>query len=198
VYLCLQTVSNKRFFINYYYDFIMKSDQSLNIDNLDRKILSILTKNARIPFLEVARKCNVSGAAIHQRVQRLTKIGIISGSRFIVEPKKLGYHTCAYIGIFLDNAALFNDVSDRLLKISEITQCHYTTGQYAMFVKVYAKDNEHLRQVLADKIQAINGIMRTETFISLEVMVDRQLPVIEESIEGSDFGRRKNRKPSEK
>ena len=159
----------------------MKTENSSNIDSLDRKILSILTKNARIPFLEVARECNVSGAAIHQRVQRLTKLGIISGSQFTIEPKKLGYHTCAYIGIFLDNAAMFNDVADQLMRISEITQCHYTTGQYAMFVKVYAKDNEHLRKVLADKIQSIAGIMRTETFISLEVMTDRQLPVIEES-----------------
>jgi Lrp/AsnC family transcriptional regulator for asnA, asnC and gidA len=161
----------------------MKSDNNSNIDSLDRKILSILTRNARIPFLEVARECHVSGAAIHQRVQRLTKLGIISGSQFMVDPKKLGYHTCAYIGIFLDNAALFNEVSERLLKVAEITQCHYTTGQYAMFVKVYAKDNEHLRKVLADKIQSITGIMRTETFISLEVMVDRQLPIIEETSE---------------
>lgn len=169
----------------------MKSDHTSNIDSLDRKILSILTKNARIPFLEVARECNVSGAAIHQRVQRLTKLGIIAGSQFMVDPKKLGYHTCAYIGVFLDNAALFNDVSDRLLKIAEITQCHYTTGQYAMFVKVYAKDNEHLRKVLADKIQSINGIMRTETFISLEVMVDRQLPIIEETTEEMQVRRKK-------
>jgi Lrp/AsnC family transcriptional regulator for asnA, asnC and gidA len=159
----------------------MKSDNDLQIDSLDRKILSILTQNARMPFLEVARECNVSGAAIHQRVQRLTKLGIISGSEFIVDPKKLGYHTCAYVGIYLDNAALFNDVSARLLKISEITQCHYTTGQYAMFLKVYAKDNDDLRRVLADKIQSIEGIMRTETFISLDVMVNRQLPVFNES-----------------
>ncbi len=163
----------------------MKSNSDHNIDHLDRKILAILTKNARIPFLEVARECNVSGAAIHQRVQRLSKAGIISGSQFNIEPKKLGYHTCAYIGIFLDNAALFTDVSDRLMRIPEITQCHYTTGQYAMFVKVHAKDNEHLRKVLADKIQSINGIMRTETFISLEVMIDRQLPIIEEAVEFS-------------
>jgi Lrp/AsnC family transcriptional regulator for asnA, asnC and gidA len=158
----------------------MKPDANNQIDSLDRKILSILTKNARMPFLEVARECNVSGAAIHQRVQRLTKLGIISGSQFLVEPKKLGYHTCAYVGIFLDNAALFNDVSERLLKIPEITQCHYTTGQYAMFLKVYTRDNDHLRKVLAEKIQSINGIMRTETFISLDVMVSRQLPLIEE------------------
>jgi Lrp/AsnC family transcriptional regulator for asnA, asnC and gidA len=170
----------------------MKFDANLHIDKLDRKILAILTKNARIPFLEVARECNVSGAAIHQRVQRLIKTGVISGSQFVVEPKKLGYHTCAYIGIFLDNATFFNDVSDKLLKVPEITQCHYTTGQYAMFVKVYAKDNEHLRKVLAEKIQAINGIMRTETFISLEVMVDRQLPVLEDVEEEMNYEKKQN------
>lgn len=157
----------------------MRNDNNYQIDELDKKILSILTKNARIPFLEVARECDVSGAAIHQRVQRLTKQGIISGSQFNIEPKKLGYYTCAYIGIFLDNAAMFTDVSDRLMAIQEIVQCHYTTGQYSMFLKVYTKDNEHLRRVLADKVQAIPGIMRTETFISLEVLVDRQLPIIE-------------------
>jgi Lrp/AsnC family transcriptional regulator for asnA, asnC and gidA len=157
----------------------MKSENNYNIDELDKKILSILTQNARIPFLEVARECDVSGAAIHQRVQRLSKMGIISGSQFNIDPKKLSFNTCAYVGVFLDNAAMFHDVSARLVKIPEIVQCHYTTGQYSMFVKVYTKDNEHLRKVLADKIQAIPGIMRTETFISLEVLVDRQLPILE-------------------
>ncbi len=156
---------------------------NFQIDNLDRKILSILLKDARIPFLEVARECDVSGAAIHQRVQRLIRLGIISGSQFNLEPKKLGYHTCAYIGIYLDNASLFNDVSEKLFKVREIVECHYTTGQYAMFIKVYAKDNEHLRKVLADKIQSIKGILRTETFISLDVLVDRQLPVNEEEMD---------------
>jgi Lrp/AsnC family transcriptional regulator for asnA, asnC and gidA len=157
----------------------MKNEHFYHIDELDKKILSILTLNARIPFLEVARECDVSGAAIHQRVQRLTKMGIISGSQFNIDPKRLGFNTCAYIGVFLDNAAMFHEVSARLTQIPEIIQCHYTTGQYSMFVKVYTRDNEHLRKVLADKIQAITGIMRTETFISLEVLVDRQLPVME-------------------
>ncbi len=152
---------------------------NFQIDSLDRKILSILTKDARTPFLEVARECNVSGAAIHQRVQRLIRLGVISGSQLILEPKKLGYHTCAYIGIFLENASLFKDVSEKLIKIPEITQCHYTTGQYSMFIKVYTRDNEHLKHILADKIQAIEGISRTETFISLDVVVNRQLPVME-------------------
>lgn len=174
------TICNVKLVFKFHLPFIaMKNENNYQIDELDKKILSILTKNARIPFLEVARDCGVSGAAIHQRVQRLSKLGIISGSQFNIEPKKLGYNTCAYIGIFLDNAAMFNDVSESLTNISEIIQCHYTTGQYSMFVKVYTKDNEHLRRVLADKIQAIPGIMRTETFISLEVLVDRQLPVLE-------------------
>ncbi|MBN2612211.1 MAG: Lrp/AsnC ligand binding domain-containing protein [Bacteroidales bacterium] len=152
---------------------------NFQIDSLDRKILEMLIKDARVPFLEVARECGVSGAAIHQRVQRLVRLGIISGSQFNLEPKKLGYYTCAYIGIYLDNAGLFNDVSEKLVQIPEIVQCHYTTGQYSMFLKVFAKDNEHLKKILADKIQAIKGISRTETFISLDVLVDRQLPVAE-------------------
>ena len=153
---------------------------SFQIDSLDRRILSILTKNARAPFLEVARACNISGAAVHQRVQRLIQLGIISGSQFNVDPKKLGYKTCAFIGIFLDNAALFNSVSEKLIRIPEITQCHYITGEYAMFLVVYTRDNDHLRAVLADKIQAIKGVARTETFISLNVLIDRQMPVLEE------------------
>jgi len=153
---------------------------SFQIDSLDKKILSILTKNARIPFLEVARACNISGAAVHQRVQRLIKLGIITGSQFNVDPKMLGFKTCAFVGIFLDNAALFNSVSEKLIKIPEITQCHYITGQWAMFVEVYSRDNEHLRIILADKIQSITGVSRTETFISLDVLIDRQMPFLED------------------
>jgi Lrp/AsnC family transcriptional regulator for asnA, asnC and gidA len=152
---------------------------SFQIDSLDKKILSILTKNARIPFLEVARACNISGAAVHQRVQRLIKLGIITGSQFNVDPKMLGFKTCAFVGIFLDNAALFNSVSEKLIKIPEITQCHYITGQWAMFVEVYSRDNEHLRIILADKIQSITGVSRTETFISLDVLIDRQMPFLD-------------------
>jgi Lrp/AsnC family transcriptional regulator for asnA, asnC and gidA len=153
---------------------------SFQIDSLDKKILSILTKNARVPFLEVARACNISGAAVHQRVQRLIKLGIINGSQFNVDPKMLGFKTCAFVGIFLDNAALFNSVSEKLIKIPEITQCHYITGQWAMFVEVYSRDNEHLRIILADKIQSITGVSRTETFISLDVLIDRQMPFLED------------------
>lgn len=152
-------------------------EENLQIDSLDKKILSIIQGNARVPFLEVARECNVSGAAIHQRVQKLIKIGVITGSEFVIDPKKIGYHTCAYIGIFLEKAGLYDDVVEELKKIPEITQCDYTTGNYSIFIKVYTKDNEHLKAILADKLQSIRGVSRTETFICLEESFNRHLPV---------------------
>ncbi|MCF8225367.1 MAG: Lrp/AsnC ligand binding domain-containing protein [Bacteroidales bacterium] len=153
-------------------------ENALHLDKLDRQILSLVTKNARIPYLEVARECNVSGAAIHQRIQRLTKLGIISGSEFTLDPKKIGFHTCAYVGIFLDNAGLYPEVVKQLEKIPEITQCHYITGGYSIFIKVYTRNNEDLKHMLVDKVQAIAGVSRTETFISLEETFNRQIPLI--------------------
>jgi Lrp/AsnC family transcriptional regulator for asnA, asnC and gidA len=147
------------------------------IDDLDRKILSLITKNARIPYLEVARECKVSGAAIHQRIQRLTKMGVITGSEFVISPKKIGFSTCAYVGIFLDSASLYPQVVEELRKIPEITQCHYITGGYSIFIKIFTRDNEDLKHVLHDKVQAIPGISRTETFISLEESFNRQIPL---------------------
>ncbi len=151
--------------------------ESLQIDSLDKKIIKMITKNARIPYLEVARECNVSGAAIHQRIQKLIKLGVITGSKFTIEPKKIGYKTCAYMGIFLEQASLYNDVLQELKKIPEITQCHFTTGNYSVFIKIFAHDNEHLKTILSDKIQLISGIARTETFISLEEGFNRSIPI---------------------
>jgi Lrp/AsnC family transcriptional regulator for asnA, asnC and gidA len=147
------------------------------IDDLDRKILALITKNARIPYLEVARECNVSGAAIHQRIQRLTKMGVITGSEFVISPKKIGFSTCAYVGIFLDSASLYPEVVEELRKIPEITQCHYITGGYSIFIKIFTRNNEDLKHVLHDKVQAIQGISRTETFISLEESFNRHIPL---------------------
>jgi len=152
-------------------------DSNTQIDSLDKKILSLITKNARIPFLEVARECKVSGAAIHQRIQRLLNIGVIKGSEFIINPAKIGYHTCAFIGIFLKKASLFDNVAQMLEEIPQVVECHYTTGQYAIFVKIYAQSNEHLKRILHDKLQAIPGIASTETIISLDEIFKRQLPV---------------------
>lgn len=152
-------------------------DETHHIDELDRKILSLITKNARIPYLEVARECKVSGAAIHQRIQRLSKLGVITGSEFSISPKKIGFNTCAYVGIFLDSAHLYPVVVEQLEKIPEITQCHYITGGYSIFIKIYTRNNEDLKKLLVDKVQAIQGISRTETFISLEESFNRQLPL---------------------
>lgn len=152
-------------------------EESLQIDSLDKKIIKMITKNARIPYLEVARECNVSGAAIHQRIQKLIRMGVITGSKFTIEPKKIGFKTCAYMGIFLEQASLYNEVLQELKKIPEVTQCHFTTGNYSVFIKIFAHDNEHLKSILSDKIQLISGIARTETFISLEEGFNRSIPI---------------------
>ncbi len=148
-----------------------------HIDSLDKKILSLITQNARIPFLEVARECKVSGAAIHQRIQRLMNLGVIKGSEFIINPAEIGYQTCAFIGIFLKKASLFDEVVKLLMEIPQIVECHYTTGQYAIFIKIYSRNNEDMKKMLHDKLQSIDGISSTETIISLEEMFKRQLPI---------------------
>ena len=147
------------------------------IDNLDRKILSILSKNARIPFKDVAAECGVSRAAIHQRVQDLIENGIITGSGFDVNPKWLGYSTCTYVGLNLERGSMYKDVVQRLLNIPEIVECHFTTGPYTMLVKLYARDNEQLMDLLNNKMQGIPGVVSTETLISLEQSIKREIPV---------------------
>jgi Lrp/AsnC family transcriptional regulator, regulator for asnA, asnC and gidA len=157
----------------------MNNDELLEtvveIDALDEKILRLITKNARIPFLEVARECGVSGAAIHQRVQRLLNLGVVSGSEFILNPLKLGYNTTAYMGIYLEKAKYHSKVVEQLVKIPEVVECHYTTGQYAIFIKVLTKTNKHLKKLIDEYFQEIEGIARTETFISLEMEFKRQV-----------------------
>ena len=147
------------------------------IDNLDKKILGILSKNARIPFKDVAAECNVSRAAVHQRVQHLIEGGIITGSGFDVNPKSLGYHTCTYVGITLERGSMYRKVCELLLHIPEIVECHFTTGPYTMLVKLYARDNEQLMQLLNDQLQSIPGVVATETLISLEQSIKREIPV---------------------
>lgn len=150
------------------------------IDRLDKKILQLISQDARIPFLEVARECNVSGAAIHQRIQKLRNTGIIKGSEFVIDTYKVGFQTCAYIGITLSEVQSFTHVAEELKKIPEIVECHYATGKYSMFVKIYARDNRHLLQIILDKMTPIKGIAHTETFqISLDEVFRRQLSVFE-------------------
>jgi regulatory protein asnC len=145
------------------------------IDSLDKKILNILSQNARIPFKDVAAECGVSRAAIHQRVQHLIENGVITGSRFDVNPKSLGYSTCTYIGLNLERGSMYKDVVTRLEKIPEIVECHFTTGSYTMLIKLYAKDNEQLMDLLNNQLQTIPGVVSTETLISLEQSIKREI-----------------------
>ena len=147
------------------------------IDNLDKKILSILSKNARIPFKDVAAECGVSRAAIHQRVQHLINGGVITGSGFDVNPQSIGYSTCTYVGLNLERGSMYKDVVKQLKDIPEIVECHFTTGSYTMLLKVYARDNEQLMDLLNNKMQMIPGVVSTETLISLDQSIKREIPV---------------------
>lgn len=147
------------------------------LDNLDRNILNIIIRNARTPSKDVAIVCGVSRAAVHQRIQRMIEMGVITGSGYNVSPKTLGYHTCTYIGVNLLRGAMYRDVVPELEKIPEVVECHYTTGPYTILLKLYARDNEHLMEILHDKIQMINGVTTTETLISLDHSIHRQIPV---------------------
>jgi Lrp/AsnC family transcriptional regulator for asnA, asnC and gidA len=146
------------------------------LDNLDIKILKLIAGNARIPFLEVARECNVSGAAIHQRVQKLTALNIIKGSEYLIDAEKIGYETCAYMGVFLKDPGHFNDVVEALKAIPEVVECHYTTGEYDLFIKLYARNNNDLLNLIHNKLQPL-GLSRTVSLISFKEAFKRQIPI---------------------
>jgi Lrp/AsnC family transcriptional regulator for asnA, asnC and gidA len=146
------------------------------LDSLDIKILQLLANNARKPCLEIARACDVSGAAIHQRVQKLTSMGVIQGSELLINPSSVGYDTCAYIGFFLKDPSQFNHVVEELKKIPEVVECHFTTGQYDMFIKLVARNNDHLLHIIHEKLQHL-GLSRTESLISFKEVFKRQIPI---------------------
>jgi len=147
------------------------------IDKLDRKILEIISQNARIPFKDVAEVCNVSRAAIHQRVQKMIEMKVIVGSGYHVNLGVLGYNTCTYIGVKLERGSMYKDVVPEFEKISEVVECHFTTGPYTMLIKLYARDNEHFMELLNGRIQEIPGVISTETMISLRQSIKREIPV---------------------
>ena len=155
----------------------MEKSETEKIDKLDRQILEIISKNARIPFKDVAEACGVSRAAIHQRVQRLIETKVIVGSGYHISPKILGFNTCTYIGITLERGSMYKDVVPMLEKIPEIVEIHFTTGPYTMLIKLYARDNEHLMELVNSKIQEIPGVTGTETLISLLTSLKREVPI---------------------
>ena len=146
------------------------------LDELDEKILKLIVVNARIPFLEVARECGVSGAAIHQRVKKLINLGVLKGSEFILDPEKIGYETCAYIGLFLNSPSTFDNIVGELEKIPEVVECYYTTGQYDILIKVFAKNNKDLLRIIHNQLQPL-GLARTETLMCFKDAFKKKLPI---------------------
>lgn len=152
-----------------------KKTQNLEIDNLDKDILSLLMTDATMPYTEIAKKLIVSGGTVHVRMKKMQELGIIQGSQLNINAQKIGYDICAFLGIFLQKGSQYNDAVERLKQVKEIVELHYCTGAYSMFAKIVCRDTNHLRKVLNDGIQAVPGIQRTETFISLEESIRRQI-----------------------
>ena len=153
----------------------MASEQ---LDSLDFSILRMLSENARKPFLEIARECGVSGAAIHQRIQKLSAMGVFLVSEAVINPSSVGYYTCAYVGFYLNDPSQFDSIVQKLKEIPEVIECHVTTGKYDMFIKVYARNNDHLLQIIHTKLQNL-GSARTETLISFKEVFKRQIPIFD-------------------
>lgn len=149
--------------------------KNVKIDGIDKIIIKMLINDARTPVLSIARKVGISGAAIHQRLRKLEASGLIEGSRLILNPKVLGYTTTAFVGIFLESASSYAAAIKRLKEIPKVVESHYTTGNYAIFIKILCKDNEDLMSLLNKEIQRIKGVARTETFISLDQQINRQI-----------------------
>lgn len=151
----------------------------MDIDEVDKKILAILMKDANKPFTKIAEEVHVSGGTVHVRMKKLTQMGIVTGSSLTIDYSKLGYDVIAFLGIFLDKSSLYEEVAEELKLIPEVVSAHYTTGNYSIFAKIICRDTNHLRDILHDKIQMISGIQRTETFISLDASIERPLQIEE-------------------
>ena len=150
-------------------------NKELRIDGIDKVILKHLMDDARTPILSIAREIGISGAAIHQRLRKLESSGLISGSKLIINPKVLGYNIVAFVGVYLNTASQYSSAIKRLKEIPEVVETHYTTGNWAILVKIICKNNEHLLKLLNQDIQLIKGVERTETFISLDQQIERQI-----------------------
>ena len=154
--------------------------KNLEIDNIDLKILSLLSEDAKIPYTEIAKKVYVSGGTVHVRMRKMEEMGIVKGTTLNMDYSKLGYDITAFLGVYLEKSSMYDEVVDELKKVQEVVKIHYTTGNYSIFVKIHCKDTKNLREVLHDKIQKIDGIVRTETIISLEESLNRHIQLDEQ------------------
>ena len=153
--------------------------KNLEIDNIDLKILALLSEDAKIPYTEIAKKVYVSGGTVHVRMRKMEEMGIVRGTTLNMDYSKLGYDITAFLGIYLEKGSLYHEVVGKLKEVPEVVKIHYTTGNYSIFIKIHCRDTKHLREVLHDKIQKIEGIVRTETLISLEESLNRHIQLNE-------------------
>jgi Lrp/AsnC family transcriptional regulator, regulator for asnA, asnC and gidA len=158
---------------------ISEMDKNLEIDNTDLKILSLLMQDANMPYTEIGKKIFVSGGTVHVRMKKMEQMGIVKGSQLVIDYTKLGWDISAFLGIYLEKSSLYAEVAEQLMTIPEVVNIHYTTGIYSIFARIVCRDTNHLREILHDKIQKVQGIQRTETFISLEESVNRPIPLEE-------------------
>lgn len=152
-----------------------KADKNYEIDKIDLKILSLLMDDAKIPYTEIAKKVYVSGGTVHVRMRKLEEMGVVKGTTLKMDYSKMGVDITAFMGIYLEKNSLYDQVTNDLRAIPEIVKIHYTTGNYSIFIKIHCRDTKHLREVLHDKIQKVEGIERTETFVSLEETLNRHI-----------------------
>ncbi len=152
-------------------------NENVIVDGIDKTILNYLMEDAKKPILEIARSIGITGAAVHQRLRKLEKSGLIEGSKLIIDPRLLGYRTMAFVGVYLDKAVSNPQAVKKLSEIPEVIECHYTTGNSSIFLKILCRDNEHQMELLNKDIQAIDGVSRTETFISLNQQLKRQIKI---------------------
>jgi len=158
----------------------MSMDKEFTLDEIDKKILSILMKNAKTPYTDIAKEIHVSGGTVHVRMNKMEEMGLVKGASLSIDYEKLGYDIAAFLGIYLNKSSMYDDVAKELEEIPEVVGAHYTTGAYSIFAKIVCKNTNHLRDILHDKIQPIKGIQRTETFISLQESINRPLQILEE------------------
>lgn len=156
----------------------MKSaiNSSYNLDSVDKEIIYMLMDNAKTSLAHISKNVGISTTAVHQRIKKLEQAGVIENSISFLNPRKIGYKVVSYIGVFLDQPSYYHDAVKALKEVNEVVEAHYTTGNYTIFLKVLCRDNDHLMEIL-NKLQKLKGVTRTETFISLEQSINRQLKV---------------------
>lgn len=148
---------------------------SNNIDHLDKTILRTLMANARTSYADIAKANGVSPATIHVRVEKMRKAGIVQGARLKVDARKLGYDVTCFIGIILQQAGDYPKALAKLEALPEVTEAFYTTGQYSIFIKVMVRNIDDLQRLLIERIQPIDEIQSTDTLISLQNPISRDI-----------------------